>query len=35
MSEEHPHRLLAESLWTAIAEGDGDAVSQMLAKDVV
>lgn len=35
MSEEHPHRLLARSLWSAIAEGDRDAVREMLADDVV
>jgi len=35
MSEEHPHRLLARSLWSAIAEGDGEAVREMLAEDVL
>ena len=35
MSEEHPNRLLAKSLWSAIAEGDAEAVRQMLAPDVV
>ena len=35
MSEEHPHRLLARSLWSAVAEGDGQAVRALLADDVV